>query len=136
MICGIKYGKVVGYTIYENLKGGIKQEQFINFIDKYIKNKYNNYYILIDNASFHKSKNIQNAIIETNNKLIHSVIYHPETNPIENLFSQFKHYIKLENPQSYNEIIRLSKIIFQNKIKKEDLKNYFKFLYIKIANYS
>jgi len=135
MICGIKYGKIIGYEIYEKLKGGIKQEQFINFINKYINKKYKNHYILIDNASFHRSKNIYNTIMDTNNKLIFSVIYHPETNPIENLFSQFKHYIKLKNPQSYDEVIRISKLIFQNKITKEHLKNYFKFLYVKINNH-
>ena len=35
-----------------------------------------------------------------NNHLLYSVPYHPETNSIEELFSQLKHYIKKESPNT------------------------------------
>ena len=42
VLCAIKYGKVVGIEIYEELKGGVKVKQFNEFLDKYINNKYKN----------------------------------------------------------------------------------------------
>ena len=36
--------------------------------------------------------------------ILSSVAYHPKTNPIEEFFSQLKHYIRKKSPQNYNEI--------------------------------
>ena len=48
----------------------------------------------MDNAVIHRSKIIRQIIEESNNKLLYSVPYHPQTNAIEDFFSQLKHYIK------------------------------------------
>jgi transposase len=48
----------------------------------------------MDNAVIHRSKIIRQIIEESNNRLLYSVPYHPETNAIEEFFSQLKHYIK------------------------------------------
>ena len=45
----------------------------------------------MDNAVIHKSKIV---LEQTHNYLLYSVSYHPETNSIEEFFSQLKHYIK------------------------------------------
>ena len=47
----------------------------------------------MDNTPIHKAKIITEIIEESKNKLLYSVSYHPETNSIEELFSQLKHYI-------------------------------------------
>ena len=47
----------------------------------------------MDNARIHKAK-IWEVIEESKNELLYSVPYHPETNAIEEFFSQLKHYIK------------------------------------------
>jgi len=39
-------------------------------------------------------KIIRQIIEESNNNLLYSVPYHPETNAIEEFFNQLKHYIK------------------------------------------
>jgi hypothetical protein len=41
---------------------------------------------------------------ESNIKLLYSVPYYPETNSIEEYFSQLKHYIKKESPNTYEDI--------------------------------
>ena len=58
------------------------------------KDKYKNYLIIMDNVVIHRSKIIRQIIEESNNDLLYSVPYHPETNAIEEFFSQLKHYIK------------------------------------------
>jgi len=49
--------------------------------------------------------------------------------PIEEFFSQLKHYVRLESPQTYNEICKSIKNYIKNKIKKEHYKNYIKHMY-------
>ena len=61
----------------------------------------------MDNAVIHKSKKIRIHIEGSNNYLLYSVPYHPETNAIEEFFNQLKHYIKKESPNTYNEIIHV-----------------------------
>ncbi len=57
--------------------------------------------------------------------------YRPNTNPIEGLFNQLKHYLKLKSPQNYLEIIRDTKEIIKNDIKKEHLENYINYLFLR-----
>ena len=48
----------------------------------------------MDNARPHKSLLLQKLVKESCNTLLYTVSYHPETNPIEEFFSQLKHYIR------------------------------------------
>ena len=58
----------------------------------------------MDNAVIHRSKQIREVIERTNNDLLYSVPYHPETNAIEEFFSQLKHYIKIVKPILFEDI--------------------------------
>jgi transposase len=98
-------------------------------IFKFIKNNYKNYLIIMDNAVIHKSKLIKDKIENDSNKLLYSVPYHPETNSIEEFFSQLKHYIKKQSPNTYEDIDKVIKDILQNKIQKKHLTNYLKHSY-------
>lgn len=70
-----------------------------------------------------------------NNNFLYTIPYHPENNAIENFFNQLKHYIKLESPQSYDELVKVTNKIIKENIKKDNLKNYFKYLYLQGNNY-
>ena len=50
-------------------------DRMINFINKHIKGKYKNNLIIMDNGGAHKSKNIKESILESNNMLLYSVPY-------------------------------------------------------------
>ena len=126
LLFAIAYNKIIGWTLYENLKGGIKKEQHIEFYNKYINQKYKNYLILMDNASPHKSLLLKELIKDSGNNLLYTVSYNPQTNPIEEFFSQLKHYIRKKSPQNYKEIYNEIKNILQTKVTKQHLKNYFK----------
>ena len=80
-------------------------------------------------VKLHKSKIIRETIEGNKNILLYSVPYHPETNSIEEFFSQLKHYIKKESPNTYDDIDKTIKNILENKITKEHLTNYLKHSY-------
>lgn len=58
VLCSIRYNKVIGIEIYEELKGGVKQKELAEFINKYIKGKYKKNLILLDNAMPHRANKI------------------------------------------------------------------------------
>jgi len=86
-ICAIKYGKVIGYKLYQKDGHGIDNIKFNNFYNEYIKNKYKNQLLILDNARFHKSKDVINNITDSQNEIIYTIPYNPSCNPIENFFS-------------------------------------------------
>ena len=99
------------------------------FINKFIKNKYKNYLIIMDNGGAHKKEGVKETIQETNNHLLYSVPYRPKTNAIESWFSQFKHYFKHgKTGISFQELTKAVKKAIQ-KIQKESYLNYMKYAY-------
>ena len=82
LLFAISYNKIIGWILYEELKGGVKKEQLVSFYYKCIFGKYKNYLILMDNARPHKALILQDLIDESNNKLLYTVPYNPQTNPI------------------------------------------------------
>ena len=126
LLCAISSDKIVGCTLYKDIKGGLKTNNILDFLNKYIKDKYKNYLIIMDNAVIHKSNKIKDLIESTGNKLLYSVPYNPSTNAIEEFFSQLKHYIKKESPKTVDDIEKVLIDIIKNKIKKEHLYKYLK----------
>ena len=72
---------------------------------------------------------IQDNIENDSNKLLYLFSYHPENNSIEEFFSQLKHYIKKQSPNTYEDIDKVIKDTLQNKIQKKHLTNYLKHSY-------
>lgn len=133
LLCAISTDKVVGWKLYPERKGGVKTQDILDFYDEFIKSKYKNHLVIMDNAVIHKSKLIREKIENDDNHLLHSVPYHPETNSIEEFFSQLKHYIKKESPNTYDDIYKLIDFLIKTKITKTHLSNYLKHSY-KIYN--
>jgi len=129
MLCAISADKVVGWKLYPERKGGVKTNDILEFLDEFVIDKYKNHLIIMDNAVIHKSKLIKEKIEKGKNHLLHSVPYHPETNSIEEFFSQLKHYIKKESPNTYEDIYNVIRNIIKKKIMKEHLTNYLKHSY-------
>jgi transposase len=65
LLLGITYGKIVRFELY---KEPIRKEQLINFIYKYILNKYKKKVIILDNTKFHHNKDVKEKIKESKNK--------------------------------------------------------------------
>ena len=60
----------------------------------------------------------QLKIIQRNQKIIYILPYNAKLNPIENLFSQIKNYVKDISPATYEELKITIDDIIKNKIKK------------------
>lgn len=87
----------------------------------------------MDNAVFHKSKSVIDNITKSGNKIIFSLPYSPKLNPIENFFSQLKNHVRNESPNNFYLLQETIDDVINNKIKKEHIKNYFKYLFV-VAN--
>ena len=129
LLCAISADKVVGWKLYPERKGGVKTKDILEFYDEFINGKYKNHLIIMDNAVIHKSKVIRETIENSDNDLLYSVPYHPETNSIEEFFSQLKHYIKKESPNTYDDIYRVINRTINAKITEKHLTNYLKHSY-------
>ena len=129
LLCAISADKVVGWKLYPERKGGVKTKDILEFYDEFINDKYKNHLIIMDNAVIHKSKVIRETIENSDNDLLYSVPYHPETNSIEEFFSQLKHYIKKESPNTYDDIYKVINRTINTKITEEHLTNYLKHSY-------
>ena len=118
----------VGYTLYE--KGGMTKERLKEFIDKFIKGKYKNNLIILDNAGSHNNNLIKDTIKDTGNNYLYSIPYTPNTNgTIEASFNQVKHYLKLNKKVlKFNELKKEVKKAIEN-IKLKNYKNYFNYFY-------
>jgi transposase/transposase-like protein len=129
LLVAISNSKCIGWKLYE--KGGMTKEKFVSFMKDKIFDKYKNHLIVLDNAGSHKNNYVKDAIIKSGNKYLYSVPYTPETNPIENMFSQLKHYLKLNKKVlKFEEIKKEIKFAF-SKIKKSHYKNYMLYAYDK-----
>ena len=81
--------KVLKYELYN---GNINSARFLSFLSS-VLSEYNDYHILMDNVRFHKTKEVT-EYINNNNSVLYIPPYSPQFNPIEEVFSQLKSYLK------------------------------------------
>jgi len=92
---------ILSYTIYS--KGGMDSNRLIEFLNKFLSEQKNKL-IILDNASSHKNKLVQNAITK-NNFLLYSVPYQHGTQAIEGFFNVLKSRLKQKSSDlSYNNL--------------------------------
>ena len=125
MTLGITNKKIIHTVI---IKGSSKKDNFVEFIKGLIKklDKNKTYYLLLDNASIHRS-NVFKQLIEDhkNINIIYNVPYMPEYNPIEMVFSKIKYFIRKQE-NNYNKVNLKNNILNSLKIVTPiNLKNYF-----------
>lgn len=66
--------------------------------------------IIMDNVSFHKSKHVEEIIHDVGARIIYLPPYHPELNPIEEMWSKIKTCLRKSSARTLEQ--------FQNAIKK------------------
>ena len=127
LILAISNKQVIGWTLYE--KGGMTSDRLVEFLHKYVVGKYKNHLIIMDNAGSHKKQSIKDAVSHSENRLLYSIPYKPQTNStIENCFSQLKHHIKFEDTLSFDKLKNAVEKSLK-KITKQNLENYFQNAY-------
>ncbi|NBR62186.1 MAG: hypothetical protein EBT86_11250 [Actinobacteria bacterium] len=122
LLVAITNKKTIGWTIYE--KGAVNAERLVEFINEFITGKYEDNLVIMDNAMFHKSPEVKKAVADSKNTIQYTVPYYPRSNPIEQYFSQMKHYLKKESPISFTDI---KKVVEKSiaKVKEQNYNNYF-----------
>jgi len=121
----VAISKCIGWILYE--KGGMNKERLVEFLDKFIFNKYKKYLIILDNAGSHKNSYVKDAITDSGNKCLFSIPYTPKTNVIEMFFNQIKYHLKLnKRVLKFNELKEETKKAI-DKASKENYKNYFNY---------
>lgn len=127
LLMAISRNGLVGAKIYE--KNGMTKERFVDFIDKFIKDKYKHHLIILDNAGSHNNDLVKNKIMETKNEYLFSIPYTPKSNVIESYFNQLKHYLKLNKQSSTFTEIKTNIKTAIKKIKIKNYRNYFDYYY-------
>lgn len=93
IIMAISKQKIVNYKVYNcNINSNI----YLNFMNE-LNTAFTNHYFLMDNVSFHKSKQIKQLFSNSTNKLLYILPYSPQFNPIEEVFAQIKRNITVCN---------------------------------------
>lgn len=122
VLVAISDSKIIKSQIFSK---NVSSSDFITFIKNLnVKNKY----LLMDNVSFHKSKEIRDTVKNNNNLLLFIPPYSPEFNPIELFFSNLKRKCK----KDYYKIIDLKKYLtglFENSFDVLNFKKYFGTIY-------
>lgn len=100
LLCAIG---VSGVIDYEYKVGGYNSKSFIDFINTKLASYFltnPNAILIMDNAPFHKSRNVLSALRNNNITYKFLVAYSPQLNPIEEFFSMLKsRYCALKNQQ-------------------------------------
>ena len=77
------------YTGYTNT------QLFVQWVDEYLcPNLKKGQCIIMDNASFHKSIKVKEAIEKSGCTLLYLPAYSPDLNPIEHCWANFKNYLR------------------------------------------
>lgn len=122
LLMAITNDKIIAYELYETNINKYIYENFITKIADHAKNKY----ILMDNVSFHKTKNVKQIAENKSIKLMYIPPYSPNFNSIENVFSIIKQYYRKRiyetNEKESVKIIQES----INRINKKMLKNIYR----------
>jgi transposase len=104
-------------------------EDYAEFLNKLIRYLANDgivgAYLVMDNVRFHKTKLVVNLIESHGHHAIFLPPYSPFLNPIENLFSQWKHFVKRGEVQNEDQFYKLVNTSSQ-KITPNNCANYFK----------
>jgi len=123
-IASITNNKILTYELYD--KNSITVDRLESFLKNMIKQyKLKNYVFLLDNFSVHKHQRINDIITKSGNKLLYAVPYNPQTNPIENWFSQFKYWMSTSKMRTFEDMKNDIKSVI-NKISTTHYSNYFK----------
>jgi putative transposase len=80
--------------------------------------------VIMDNLGSHKSKAVRQAIRKAGAKRLFLPKYSPDLNPIEQLFSKLKHWLREANARSLDEVIKASRSILE-KITPKECANFF-----------
>jgi transposase len=98
--------KLLAYQVMDGAGNRTRMAQFMTVLfAKLEENNISNAYIIMDNASFHHCREIIDMTNLNNHEIVFLPPYSPFFNPIENLFSQWKHIVRSANSQNEVDLV-------------------------------
>ena len=129
-----KRGKNVSLISAIGLKGLITQVSLIGAIDgltfeafisqKLVPKLWKGAYVVMDNCSIHKGKEIETLIEATGAKLIYLPPYSPDFSPIENCWSKIKSILRSIGARNYPDLAQAIEDAF-SKVSLKDIQGWF-----------
>ena len=101
---------------------GLTFEAFIS--QKLVPHLWEGAYVVMDNCSIHKGKEIERLIEMAGAKLIYLPPYSPDFSPIENCWSKIKSILRSIGARSYPDLAEAIETAF-NKVSLNDIRNWF-----------
>eukprot|EP00835_Amoeboradix_gromovi_P005003 NODE_432_length_8732_cov_0.302907.p2 type:complete len:391 gc:universal NODE_432_length_8732_cov_0.302907:2320-1148(-) len=133
-IGAITNSQTLKWELYD--QGAMSQTRFVAFVNSIIQqHRHRGYLFIFDNAGAHKGEAIRDLIRRTGNQMLYTVPYNPQTNAIENWFSQFKHYMSTSIVRNLAGIRADIFATIRDKILPERYVNYFRYAY-RIGEYA
>lgn len=121
IIMAVSNKKIIKYVIHTST---INTNLYYNFIQELV-GSVRGKYILMDNASIHKSGRIKDLIEGSGNKVLYIPPYSPDFNPIEEVFAEMKAFLRKEmNPLTMNK--DLTKLLSRFSKKNHNLAGYYR----------
>lgn len=117
---GIK-GVISKYSLV-GATDGLTFEAFIS--QKLVPQLWEGAYVVMDNCSVHKGKEIENLIEAAGAKLIYLPPYSPDFSPIENCWSKIKSILRSLGARNYPSLAKAIETAF-NKVSLNDIRNWF-----------
>ena len=110
IIAGLVNNKSIAPMVFN---GSCNTELFNSWVEQFlIKELEPGQYVVMDNASFHKSKKTKELIESVGCKVIFLPPYSPDYNPIEKFWANMKKWIK-DKIQQFDELYETLKQFFQ-----------------------
>ena len=81
--------------------------------------------VVMDNVAFHRVKGVKEAIEKTGARLVYLPPYSPDLNPIEQMWSKIKNYLRRASARDIKKF-KISINFAYNSIESSDLKNWFR----------
>ena len=117
--------KLIGFKKSTTAFNGTLFETFLLEIIQCLRvNSMANHIFVMDNVAFHKMAHIRAAIEQAGHSHIFLPPYSPQLNPIEEVFSKWKGFIKNENCNDLAHLLRAISI-GHTTITEDDCRNYF-----------
>lgn len=63
--------------------------------------------VVMDNLATHKTKGVREAIENVGARLLYLPPYSPDFNPIENMWSKIKNFIRSKAPRTYEDLVKV-----------------------------
>jgi transposase len=121
LIVAMNNKKIIKSEIYEqNISGDI----YLKFIRE-INYKNKGKYLLMDNAKIHHTKKFKAYIKKKNINVLYNIPYCPEFNPIENVNSMIRNYVRYNKNTTFDDIKNVLHE-FKNKDHKKEFQNIYK----------